>query len=196
MTHSFCFATCSSGITNAAPGADNSQAITLGSFTCNEGEGGLNAASFASQWVTMSTNIQTSGAKTVAILLKHISGSENRVPREIRQTSSFILNSEPFPAARAEVFGGSGQCSETYSNVFSTTEFVLVVITVDGTSLTMYRNGVSLGARSCTAMPQANSNPLYLGSNHFGGTFKSFALWDRALSVAEVTGLDSSKLTC
>ena len=86
------------------------------------------------------------------------------------------------------------------SDVFSQTEFVLVVIVADGTTLSMYKNGVKLGDTPCTDVPgqgsEGDKTPLYLGENHFGGTIKSFAVWNRALSAADVAAIDSSKLTC
>ena len=196
LTHSFCFATCSSGLTNSAPGADNSVPPTLGSFSCDDGNGLTTGNSFASQWITISPSIQTAGPKTVAILLKHTSGSDGRTPREFRNGNTFILNSEPFPHARAEINGNGGLCRMTVNDVFSTTEYVLVVITVDGTALKMYKNGVESGSAACSHTVGTDASPLWLGANHLGGTIKSFALWDRALSGAEIAGLDSSKLTC
>ena len=58
------------------------------------------------------------------------------------------------------------------------------------------RNGVEVGSKACSIVGGTNSNPLWLGANHFGGSIKSFAFWNRALSAEEVAALDSSKLTC
>ena len=198
---SYCFATCNSGITNAAPGGSSDGSITLGGFTCNEAEGGLYSATKvgSSAYITLPKNIETEGAKTGAILLKHSSDfvDGSSVPREFIQTDSFVLNSEPYPAARAEVKNSGGRCfGGPYNNVFSKTEFVLVVITADGTTVSMYKNGVKLGDTACTRVPQTNSNILRLGANSFGGTIKSFAIWNRALSAVEVASIDSTKLTC
>ena len=65
-------------------------------------------------------------------------------------------------------------------------------------SLYFLGNGAEIGSEACAVTPGTNSRPLYLGQRggQFGGTIKSFAMWDRALSAEEVAGLDSSKLTC
>ena len=143
LTHSFCFEKCTGGITNDAPGADNSVPPNLGSppNTCDEGNGVNTGSGFASpnQRITITPNIQTSGPKTGAILVKHISGSEGKVPREVLQTDAFAIHSEPFPAARAFVKNGGTSCLFEVDNVYSTTEYVLVVVTVDGTNLKMYK---------------------------------------------------------
>ena len=143
LTHSFCFETCTGGITNDAPGADNSVPPNLGSppNTCDEGNGVNTGSGFASpnQRITITPNIQTSGPKTGAILVKHISGSEGKVPREVLQNNAFAIHSEPFPAARAFVKNGGTSCLFEVDNVYSTTEYVLVVVTVDGTNLKMYK---------------------------------------------------------
>ena len=175
--------------------------MNIGEFACNEAEGGLHSANFVGSngYITLPKNIQTEGPKTGAILIKHSSNYVNgqRVPREFIQTDSFVLNSEPWPAARAEVKNSGGRCfGGPYDDVFSKTEFVLVVITADGTTLSMYKNGNKLGDTACTRLPQASGNILRLGGNQFGGTIKSFAIWNRALSAEEVSSIDSSKLTC
>ena len=197
LTHSYCFETCASALTNSAPGADNYVPPILGSFSCDEGNGLTTGNTFAAvnQWITISPSIQTVGPKTAAILLKHLSGTTG-TPREFKNGNTFILNSEPFPHARAEINGNGGLCRLTVNDVFSSTEYVLVVITVDGATLKLYKNGVESGSVACSNTVGIDSNPFYLGANHFGGTIKSFALWDRALTSAEVAGLDSSKLIC
>ena len=200
---SYCFATCSSGITNAAPGGSSDGDVTLGDFTCDEAKGGLNSDTFVSSqngYITLPKNIATSEPRTVAILIKHATiygTSGSKVPREFRQRNTIYLNSEAWPHARGEVING-GRCdfAGPYSNVYSTTEFVLVVITADGTTLSMYKNGVKLGDTACSKVPEGNSNPLQLGGNGMAGTIKSFAMWNRALSATEVASIDSSKLTC
>ena len=199
MTKSYCFARCSSDSSNAAPGANNSVPTDVGYFACNETNGGLTSPNFRTSQCTkviLHPNIEQSGPKTAAILLKHDQSAvaASRYAREFMQGQSFVLNSEPFPKGRVEV--GAGKCRKTFNNVFSEREFVLVVITVDGTSIKMYKNGVLLGSHPCSVTPQTNSNLLWLGGNCFGGTIKSFALWNRALSAVEVAGLDSSQLTC
>jgi len=200
LTHSFCFSKCTDGITNAAPGADNSNPPDLGnSFVCDEGNGVTTGEALASagQWIRIYPNIETAGPKTGAILVKHASAVANRSPREWKQPDMFVLNSNPFPHARAEVRNAANNiCRLEVNDVFSTTEFVLVAVTADGTDLKMYRNGVEVGSKACSVEVGTNSNPLWLGENHLGGTIISFALWDRALSASEIAGLDSSKLSC
>ena len=148
--------------------------------------------------IILPTGFQTSGPKTAAILIMHTTETDTR---EFRQHKSFLLNSNPFPAARISVGDGTTQvvCQLIATDVFSTTEFVLVVVTADGTSLKMYKNGVLLGSASCLLTPVVNSEPFGISrveGKPFGGTIKSFALWDRALSDAEVAELDSTKLAC
>ena len=91
------------------------------------------------------------------------------------------------------------KCLAEYPNIYSESEFVLVVITVDGSHIKLYKNGVAQtptkGNSACAYKIPVNGNALRLGANHFGGIMKSFAVWDRALSPTEVANLGSN-LTC
>ena len=201
MTHSFCFATCTNGLSNTAPGADESAVLDVGGFSCDEGNGLTKTSDVRNDPIMISpTGFQTSGPKTAAVLIMH--GIEaNQYMRVFRQANSIMLNGEPFPAARISVGQEytSQYCRLEAMDVFSTTEFVLVVVTANGTSLRMYKNGIQLGSESCSYTPVANSEPFTLsefGGYGFMGTIKSFAMWDRALSDAEVAGLDATNLTC
>ena len=119
------------------------------------------------------------------------------MPREIYQSNSLIVNSEPYPSAQVEVYnGGSMRCRKVYSNIYSSTEFVMVVITVDGSQLTLYKNGVSQSSESCAYKMGATSDILYIGRNHFGGTVKSFAYWDRTLTASEISALQTTGMNC
>ena len=95
MTNNWCFETCTNDLTNKAPGADNSKAPDYGSLTCSEGNGitteGTNNP-FSIAHFRIYPNIQTSGPKTGAILVKHLTGSEGKYPREFIQENSFVLN--------------------------------------------------------------------------------------------------------
>ena len=88
------------------------------------------------------------------------------------------------------------RCRKVYSNIYSSTEFVMVVITVDGSQLTLYKNGVSQGSESCAYKMGATSDVLYIGRNHFGGTVKSFAYWDRTLTASEISALETTRMNC
>ena len=92
------------------------------------------------------------------------------------------------------------KCRTVYPDIFSESEFVLVVITVDGSDVKLYKNGVAQtptkGNSACAYKIPVNDNPLKLGANHFGGIMKSFAVWDRALSPSEVANLANGRLTC
>ena len=85
------------------------------------------------------------------------------------------------------------KCRTKYADIFSESEFVLVVITVDGSQVNFYRNGIRQaptdGTANCAYQIDGSEDILHLGSNSFGGTMKSFAVWDRALSQDEVTDL-------
>ena len=104
-----------------------------------------------------------------------------------------------------EVYNEGLKCRIRYANIYSETEFVLVVITVDGSRVNFYKNGVlqevspykyaPATSSDCAYQIQVSEYPLNLGANHMGGTIKSFAVWDRALSGNEVAGL-SGQLTC
>ena len=91
------------------------------------------------------------------------------------------------------------KCRTKYADIFSESEFVLVVITVDGSQVNFYRNGIRQaptdGTANCAYQIDGSEDILHLGSNSFGGTMKSFAVWDRALSQDEVTDL-GAQLTC
>ena len=99
--------------------------------------------------------------------------------------------------------GSTKKCSTIFRNVYSESEFVLVVVTVDGVQVKLYKNGVAqtpviapYSNDQCTYRVSGNSNPLKLGTYYFGGTIKSFAVWDRILSPNEIANLENGRLTC
>ena len=95
--------------------------------------------------------------------------------------------------------GGHVKCANVYPDIYSESEFVLVVITADGNQLNLYKNGVAqeptIGQPDCHYQIDVNGNTLQIGANHFGGTIKSFAVWDRALNQDEIAGIGEN-LTC
>ena len=201
---SYCFATCDDGIVNAAPGGEADGELQLGQFTCNPEQGGLHSDNFvaSNQWITLPKSIKTGslpeGEKTAAILIKHAAPYQygQRTPREFKQQNSWALNSEPWPAARSSVYNGGWCDVGPFPDVFSKTEFVLVAVTYNTTTGTMYRNSVKLGHKTCNKLPASSDYPFQLGENHLAGTIKSFAVWNRALSEEEITSIDPTKLTC
>ena len=195
---SYCFATCNSGLQNAAPEGDSDGNVDLGSFTCNEDMGGLYTVGRTVYPITLPLpgGKSTVSAKTIAILVKHQDGSGNqRGPREFRLGNSIILNSEVWPTARVQL----SQCGNPWlgpiENVFSKSEFVLMVIRNGEEGSAMFRNGVELASSDCTTFAP-EEDYLWLGRNAFNGIFKSFAMWNRALSDEEIGSLDPSTLTC
>ena len=95
LTNKWSFETCTDDLTNKAPEADNSKPPEYGSLTCSEGNGITTegtANPFAIAYFRIYPNIQTSGPKTGAILVKHLAGSEGKYPREFIQENSFVLN--------------------------------------------------------------------------------------------------------
>ena len=63
-----------------------------------------------------------------------------KVVNATRNNNSLILNSDPYPNCRVEVYDGNGgECRFTINDVYSKTEYVLVVVTADGTNLKMYK---------------------------------------------------------
>jgi len=197
--YSYCFANCNGGVQNAAPDGGNDGNIVYGDFSCNEEMGGLYAPSSGSQRhivLPLKGGSSIEGPKTVAVLVKHGAGSEGKVPREFRLWRSMILNSEPFPRARAEFPQcGSKKFLGPINNMFSQTEFVLMVLRSGEQGTAMFRNGIKVASNDCTT-PIPASDRMWLGANHFKGTFKSFAMWNRELSDDEVASLDPTKLTC
>ena len=184
---------------NAAPDGGNDGNIVYGDFSCNEEMGGLYAPSSGSMRhivLPLKGGSSIEGPKTVAVLVKHGAGSEGKVPREFRLWRSMILNSEPFPRARAEFPQcGSKKFLGPINNMFSQTEFVLMVLRSGEQGTAMFRNGIKVASNDCTT-PIPASERMWLGANHFKGTFKSFAMWNRELSDDEVASLDPTKLTC
>ena len=204
----YCFATCNSGIRNAAPGGESDGDVDLGIFTCDEAKGGLHTS-------TKTTgNYDTGGAikpplkggklsvgpKSVGILVKHGEGA-GTITREFMllgdSLGAMILNSESYPKARGtfDACPGSKKYLGPISNVFSKTEFVLVILRSGAQGHAMFRNGVKIASNDCTELP-VEATRLGLGFTGFIGTFKSFALWNRELSDEEIASLDPTKLTC
>merc|ERR1719300_291747 len=131
---SYCFESCATGIpevpqgqvTNILDAVNPQRTLTMtqvswkNGFKCMEQKGGLFADNGGWYGISINPNLgSTETNKTMAILLKHDQTFGDTVAREIYQEKSFILNSNPFPSARIEVFnGGSLQCRKTYANVF------------------------------------------------------------------------------
>ena len=193
---SYCFATCGSGLRNAAPDGDgDGDKVHVGSFGCKEDMEGMFAErSSQPMELPFKSGASIVSAKTIAILVKH-GGNVGNVPREFKFGNEIVLNSEAWPKARAEFKECNPRFLGPIENVYSKTEFVLMVLRNGGEDSAMFRNGVKIASSECTTLaPQVYS--LKLGENGFGGTIKSFAMWNRVLSDAEISSLDSTKLTC
>ena len=205
---SYCFATCTNGIRNAAPGGESDGDVNLGYFTCDEAKGGVyisrkgsgNYNTGGGMKLPLKGGKTSVGPKSIALLVKH--GEETGpVPRELMlqgdNYNSIILNSEEYPKARGEfaTCPGSKKFLGPISNVYSKTEFVLVVLRSGALGTAMFRNGVKIASNDCTNLP-SEATRLGLGFNEFIGTFKSFAMWNRELSDQEIASLDPTKLTC
>ena len=198
---SYCFADCNDGIANLAPGGENDDDVQLGDFVCDPEKGGLYSSDpvdSSTGYITLPNSIKEGsmpvGDKTFAILIKHHDGA-NRYAREMVQGGSWALNSEPWPKARLSV------CCDwchigPFPDVFSKTEFVLVVMTFTATTGTMYKNGVKLGEKNCNKLPPVSENSLWIGGNKLAATIKSAAVWNRALSAEEVASIDPTTLAC
>lgn len=195
---SYCFADCNDGIVNLAPGGENDEDVQPGDFVCDPEKGGLYSADPADPGIILPNSIKEGsmpvGDKTFAILIKHHDGAY-RYAREFVQYGSWALNSEPFPKARLSV------CCDwchigPFPDVFSKTEFVLVVMTFTATTGTMYKNGVKLGEKNCNLLPPVSENPLWIGGYKLAATIKSAAVWNRALSAEEVASIDPTTLAC
>ena len=91
---------------------------------------------------------------------------------------------------------GADSCDVTFANVYSTVEYILLVIVIDGNDVTLFRNGVSQGSQPCPIQVGVSSGGLQIGRNHFAGVIRSFAFWDRALALAELKDLDNENLIC
>ena len=181
--------------------ANPSGTFNLGSyFTCDQDQGGITTTNAGSGGATITPSLGTpESAKTVAYVLKH-SGTGSGVSREVYVAQGYIINSEPFPKARVEVYnGGTLRCRQVFDNIYRSTEFVMVVVTVSGTELILYKNGVSQGTRSCSYQVGPNGDSvgnLHIGYNNFGGVFKSFAYWDRTLTANEISALQTTRMGC
>ena len=97
--------------------------------------------------------------------------------------------------------GSYAACTATFPDVFSETDFDLVVFTVDGVQVKLYKNGVAqtphiASAAYCPHRVTGNRSPLQFATYYFGGTIKSFAVWDRILSPNEIASLENGRLTC
>ena len=91
---------------------------------------------------------------------------------------------------------GAESCEVTFSNVFNTVEYVLMVVVIDGSEVSLYRNGGSKGSAACPIQVGLSSGGLQIGRNNFAGVVRSFAFWDRALDLNEIKDLDPQNLIC
>ena len=102
-----------------------------------------------------------------------------------------------FPDVRVQVMDGADvTCSATFTDVYSTVEYILMAVVIDGTNISLYRNGVSKGSQPCSHQVGASSGGIHVGRNHFAGVIRSFAFWDRALELTEIMDLDIANLIC
>ena len=94
----------------------------------------------------------------------------------------------------SNISGAGGQVKDT--DFFNTTDtWIHCVVTFDGTTSTMYKNGVSAATNTnSNNILNANSNNLTIGDNpqgtkEFAGKLDHVAIFDYALSASQITSL-------
>ncbi len=100
----------------------------------------------------------------------------------------------------SNISGGGGQVKDT--DFFNTTNtWIHCVVTFDGTTSTMYKNGVSAATNTnSNNILNANNNSLTIGDNpqgtkEFAGKLDHCCIFDYALTQAQVTALYGSSST-
>jgi len=183
-------------------------------FEFNDDFGGIKAEDSGQLGAILTPNLGTTQTdKTLAMLIMHYNQDDQDIletdfnmehstrsihnANEIFQQNAIVISSGPFPDVRIEVYDGNTLvCQSTFHNVYSRSEFVLVVVTVDGQAVSLYKNGKLVGADQCSHRIGVSTEDLHIGHNHFQGVVRSFAVWDRALDPQEIERLDVNRLLC
>ncbi|MCR4335923.1 MAG: PKD domain-containing protein [archaeon] len=113
-----------------------------------------------------------------------------------------------YDSRTAKVFGFEMQASSKVNSTFSTivdqTQWYHIVGTYDGSNQKLYVNGELKNTKPNSGTPVVTTNPIYIGRNrtgqYFNGTIDDVAIWNRALSAAEIqeiySGITPPSGTC
>lgn len=115
-----------------------------------------------------------------------------------RTTASYQIGRSIYLSPTQFKFTDQGLTPDTYSASYTASVWTHFVVVYDGSSIEIYKNGVSAGKTNCTgtlATPSTNwiiGCPGFLGSNYYIGLIDQVSIFNTAKTAAEIAQIYNS----